>query len=171
MKIVVLGPVASGKTTLAEKLSQEIGIPVFHMDEIVHDDEHDTKRTDEEQRQMINDIIRKEKEWIIEGMPRNQLEVLASNATTIIYLYVDKKELKWRFWWRCLKIKRGVMKVKYKMNNQLYHRMKKYIEEDNHETLKELQKKYSSKLIIIRNKKEEEIFFKALKEGEILKYQ
>ena len=171
MKIVILGPVASGKTTLAKELSEEIGIPFFQMDEIVHDDENQVKRDEQEQRKMINEIIHKNKEWIMEGMPRNHLEVLAANATSIIYLYKNKKELKRSLFLRTLANKLGIIKVKYKVDKNLYNRMKEYIENEDHSTLKELTKKYSSKLIIIKNKKELEVFKTALKEGEILKYQ
>ena len=171
MKIIILGPVASGKTTLAKVLSEETNIPFFQMDEIVHDDIHQVKRDDEEQKKLINSIIKKNKEWIIEGMPRNQLDLLASNATSILYLNVSKKKLRKRLWLRSLKIKLGLEKANYQLDKELYQRMLNYIKEEDNHTLKEVSQKYPSKVIILKNQKEIEIFLKALKEGEILKYQ
>ncbi|OOC61399.1 EutP/PduV family microcompartment system protein [Paenibacillus ihbetae] len=50
-KILIMGSVASGKTTLARRLSEQLHIPWFELDAIVH---HQTstgryKRTEEEQ--------------------------------------------------------------------------------------------------------------------------
>ena len=171
MKIVIQGPVASGKTALAKSLSQELGISYYQMDEIVHDDEKKIKRDEKEQRKIINQIIRKEKEWIIEGMPRDHLEVLSSNATLIIYLYIPKKILKRRLWTRSLKIKLGLEHANYQLDKELYQRMIEYIENEQHESYQYISKKYPSKLVIMKNKKELEVFRKALREGEILKYQ
>lgn len=36
MKLYIVGPVGSGKTTLARKLSKETGIPCFHLDQVAH---------------------------------------------------------------------------------------------------------------------------------------
>ena len=171
MKILVLGPVASGKTTIARKLIEETNLPEFSIDYIVHDDEENRVRTEEEQRKIINDIIKQNKEWIIEGMPRTHLEVLASAATTILYLDVEKKELRRRLFFRIWKNRLGIENVGYKVDQKLIKRMKEYIEKDQKEILSECMKKYPSKLIILKNKKEVQSFIKALKEGEELKYQ
>lgn len=40
MKILVIGIVASGKTTLAKKLSKESNIEHYEIDTIVHDDKN-----------------------------------------------------------------------------------------------------------------------------------
>lgn len=34
MKLYIVGPVASGKSTLARQLSRETGIPCFHLDQV-----------------------------------------------------------------------------------------------------------------------------------------
>ncbi len=171
MKILIIGPVASGKSTLAKKLNNLTSIPLFEIDNIVHDDVNKEKRSEDEQRKIINGIIRNNKEWIIEGIPRTHLEVLSSNATTIIYLDYPKNELKRRLQWRYIKIKLRLLKVNYDMNKELYDRLLNYIRNDNKEVLKEIMNKYPSKLIIIKNNKEINKYIMALKEGEILKYQ
>lgn len=171
MKIVILGPVASGKSTLAESLSKELGIASFSVDRIVHDDRNNCKRDEQTQRNMINEIIRKNKEWIIEGMPRTHLEVLASNATTIIYLDYDKKVLRKNLKKRNKSIITGKLIVPYELTDELKDKMNRYIEEDNKEVLYYVMQKYPQKLIIIKNDKELQKHRIAIEEGEILKYQ
>ncbi len=53
MKIYIVGSVASGKSTLARRLSQSTGIPCFPLDEVVHTEDvsrpqGNRKRTAEE---------------------------------------------------------------------------------------------------------------------------
>ena len=171
MKILVLGPVASGKTTLAKQVHERYHLPLFELDSIVHDDINHEKRPVKEQRSMINEIIRSHKEWILEGMPRDYLDVLASNATMIIYLDYSKKQLLRRLRIRHLKYKLKITKVPFETNRDLYLRMKSYIENDHKENLVECMKKYPTKLIIVKNKREIQKLFLAIEEGQILKYQ
>ena len=56
MKILIVGIVASGKTTLARKLSKLLGICHYEIDSVVHDDINKIKRSEVEQRRIINDI-------------------------------------------------------------------------------------------------------------------
>lgn len=70
-KILIIGIVASGKTTLAKRLSKTLNIPWFELDCIVH---HQTeneryKRTPEEQIAAIESIDRRGS-WIFEGTDR-----------------------------------------------------------------------------------------------------
>lgn len=171
MKICILGPVASGKSTLAEALKEELGIPLFSMDQIVHDDEASHKREEKEQLNIINTIIRENKEWIIEGMPRTHLEVLSFNATTIIYLDYEKKTLRKRLNKRNKDIRSGKIKVPYKLTEELLNNMNHYIEDDNREDKLYIMKKYPQKLIIIKNDKELKTLREAIQEGQELKYQ
>ena len=43
MKILIIGIVASGKTTLAKKLSRKTNIEYYEIDSIVHDDKNNLK--------------------------------------------------------------------------------------------------------------------------------
>ena len=49
MKVLIIGIVASGKTTLARRLSKETNIKNYEIDLIVHDDKNKRKRTNIEQ--------------------------------------------------------------------------------------------------------------------------
>lgn len=69
MKILIIGPVASGKTTVAKKISEHTGIKHYEIDSIVHNDKNNIKRTENEQINIINQI-NKNDDWIIEGTLR-----------------------------------------------------------------------------------------------------
>lgn len=59
-KIYIIGPVGSGKTTLARFLSNKYHIDYYELDKVVFDDDNgNVKRTDEEINKIFNDIIRK----------------------------------------------------------------------------------------------------------------
>ena len=53
MKVLIIGIVASGKTTLARRLSKETNIKNYEIDLIVHDDKNKIKRTNKEQQKII----------------------------------------------------------------------------------------------------------------------
>lgn len=57
-KILIIGIVASGKTTFAKKLSDILNIPYYELDDIVHNKEIKgrPKRTVEEQKKHIRNI-------------------------------------------------------------------------------------------------------------------
>ena len=44
MKILIIGPVASGKTTVAKKISEHTGIKHYEIDSIVHNDKNNIKK-------------------------------------------------------------------------------------------------------------------------------
>ena len=56
MKILIVGIVASGKTTLARKLSKLLDIKCYEIDSVVHDDALGVKRSEKEQWEMFDKI-------------------------------------------------------------------------------------------------------------------
>lgn len=86
-KVFIVGIVASGKTTLAKRLSETINIPWYELDRIVH---HQTatgrfKRAADEQIEVIKNIDNNG-EWIFEGTDRASYRCLFEMADTIIFL-------------------------------------------------------------------------------------
>ena len=75
MKIDIIGSVASGKTTLAKRISKQYNIPYYEKDNIVwkRTSSGDVKRSPEERDRYFHDII-KENNWILEGSPRKILK-------------------------------------------------------------------------------------------------
>ena len=86
MKILIVGIVASGKTTLARKLSKLLDIKHYEIDSVVHDDINDVKRSEAEQKKIFNKI-NKEDNWIIEGTLRKHLFYLCFRCNLIFSCY------------------------------------------------------------------------------------
>lgn len=90
MKIYIIGPSRSGKTTFSKILSKKYNIKAYELDCIVYDDKNNhTKRTDKEIATMFNKIIKK-KSWIIEDVGRNKFEKGLECCDKIYYLKISK---------------------------------------------------------------------------------
>jgi len=144
MKILILGNVASGKTTLAKQLSQKHKMNYYEIDSIVHDDNNGgKKRSIEEQNKIIKEI-NKSDNWIIEGILRENLYYLLEMVDKIIYLDVSKITIYYRILKRYIKQKLKIEKANYKVNiNMLinmYNWANKY--EKNKKNLKKLLERY-----------------------------
>jgi len=148
MKILIIGSVASGKTTLARKLSQQLNIKHYEIDSIVHDDINSIKRTTEQQKEIIEQIDTQQ-EWIIEGTLRKNLNYLLDKADNVIYLDTPLRTRKIRIFTRFIKQKLGIEKCNYKptlkMLKQMYKWTKDY--EKSREEREKLLNKYEHKII------------------------
>lgn len=161
MKILIIGTIASGKTTLAKKLEQKLNIKYYELDSIVHDDENQVRRTPNEQKEIIQEID-KQKEWIIEGVLRENLNYLLDMCDKIIYLNMPLYTRKIRIFKRFIKQKLGIEKSNYKPTLKMLMQMYKWTEKQEKE-LKEREEqlaKYINKLTKISNTKEWEEYIK-----------
>lgn len=148
MKILIIGIVASGKTTLARRLSSEYGIKHYEIDSIVHDDYNNRKRSNEEQLEIIK-TIDKNDNWIIEGTLRKKLDILLDMASLIIYVDIPLSVRKRRILWRFIKQKLGLEKCNYKPNLDMLKMMYRWTDEfeNNRLDFENRINKYSNKLI------------------------
>lgn len=126
-KVLIIGIVASGKTTLAKRLSKKINVPWYELDSIVH---HQTasgrfKRTENEQLEVIMGID-KDGDWIFEGTDRESYQCLYKMADTIIFLDTPLWKRKIRILVRFLKQKLGIEKCHYKPNIMMLKMMYKW---------------------------------------------
>ncbi|KQY83313.1 hypothetical protein ASD24_13630 [Paenibacillus sp. Root52] len=114
-KIFIIGIVASGKTTLAKRLSNQLSIPWHELDNIVHHHtlEGRNKRTPEEQVEVIYDIDRSG-DWIFEGVHRESYNCLLDMADTIIFLDPPLWKRKIRILTRYIKQNLGLERCDYK---------------------------------------------------------
>lgn len=154
MKILIIGTVGTGKTTLAKKLAKEYNIKHYEIDSIVHDDRNNgSKRSFEEQDKIIKEI-NKEKDWIIEGTLRKNLYYLLEMADKIIYLNIPKRKRNIRILTRYIKQKLKIEKSNYKPTIKMLKAMYNWSNE--HENNKcELEKclnNYKEKLEIVNGK-------------------
>ncbi|WP_331255762.1 AAA family ATPase [Candidatus Bealeia paramacronuclearis] len=82
-RIMIFGPPGAGKTTLALKLSQDLGLPLYHLDKYFFVD-HWQKRNTFEFRQIQEEIVLQES-WIIDGNATGSLEMRYVRADMAIY--------------------------------------------------------------------------------------
>ena len=113
MRIYVIGPTGSGKTTLSECLAKKHKIKCYELDLIVYDDENGhIKRPDEIRKKMFKDILKK-KSWIIEDVGRSKFEEGREKADIIYYINIPRIVVYKRVMTRWLKQKLGKERYNY----------------------------------------------------------
>ncbi len=149
-KILIIGIVASGKTTLARRLSETLNIPWYELDRIVH---HRTetgryKRTPDEQIEVIQDID-KYGEWIFEGTDRPSYRCLFDMADTILFLDPPLWKRRIRILTRFLKQNLGIEKCDYKPDLKMLNMMYQWTQhfEENRKTFESRLELYKEKVI------------------------
>lgn len=150
MKILIVGTVGTGKTTLAKKLSKDYNIKYYEIDSIVHDDRQNGRKREEEEQNVIVKNINKNEDWIIEGVLRKNLQYLLELADKIIYLDVPKYKRNIRILKRYIKQKLKLEKSNYKPDIKMLKMMFKWSNdfEKNKKELENLLLKYKNKLEI-----------------------
>ena len=149
MKILIIGSVASGKSTYSKKLSKELNIKRYEIDEIVHDDIKHIKRTLEEQKEIIAEI-NKNDSWIIVGVLRKNLYFLLDISDEIILMDTSDKVRKFRIVKRYIKQKLRIEKCGYKPSIGMVKDMFKWSSEfeDKKKDLLDTLHKYKDKVKI-----------------------
>lgn len=157
MKILIFGIVASGKTTLARKLSKELNIPYYEGDCIAwgFPNEKRYKRSYEEQERIITKINENES-WIIEGTYRESQRLVYDLTDKIIFLDTPLYKRKLRIITRFIKQKTGREKSNYKPTFEMLKFMFKWTNdfEKNRHTYESRLLKYKGKLIWSKSQKE-----------------
>ena len=150
-KILIVGCVGSGKSTYAKKISKKLKIPVYGIDEIVHDDELGVRRSLEEQKEIIDKINTNDK-WIIEGALRKELYFLLKMADLIIMIDIDREIVEHRVITRYIKQQLGIEKIDYIVDNDFLEMMLGYVDKyyETREDIFKILNKYKDKLIIKR---------------------
>lgn len=163
MKILIIGAVASGKTTVAKKISEHTGIKYYEIDSIVHDDKKNIKRSEDEQINIINQI-NKNDDWIIEGTLRKNIYVLLELADKVIYIDIPLRIRRRRIILRYIKQKLGIERCNYIPNIKMLKNMFKWTNdyEKQKNKFERYLRKYKGKLEIF-NESSENIFKKFIK--------
>lgn len=149
-KIFILGIVASGKTTLAKRLSLKLNIPWYELDAIVHKDSlgERIKRSPQEQLAIIQGIDR-EGPWIMEGTDRPSYQCLYAMADTIIFLDPPLWKRRIRIATRFMKQKLGLEPCLYQPNWTMLKMMYKWTNdfERNRDSFEAQLQQYGDKVI------------------------
>jgi adenylate kinase family enzyme len=159
MKIYIVGSVASGKTTLARKLSERQNIQYQSLDEVVHIPDKSNpwgnrKRQAEERDQLFCSIIQ-QSSWIIEDTGRPCFVEGLKEADTILLLEIPPIIRNYRIIKRWVKQRLGVEKCIYTPNFNMLKCMLQWSKDYDlgKDKLKERISPYQEKVIILKNKK------------------
>lgn len=157
MKLYIVGSVASGKTTLAKRLSKITGIHYTALDEIVHKPDMSSKwgnkkRTIEERDEMFSQILHQEN-WIIEDTGRLCFSEGLKQADKIVFLEISPIIRNRRIVLRWIKQRMGIEKCLYKPSYAMLKCMfgwsKDY--DNGKDGLHERIKPYQNKTIVLCN--------------------
>ena len=87
MRLLITANSGAGKSFLAKRLSKDLDIPMYSIDDIIFRVENGEwiKRSDEEVEKGVSKL-KKKRNYIVEGTRGAILEELAKNATHLIYL-------------------------------------------------------------------------------------
>lgn len=153
-KIYIIGPVGSGKTTFATKLSKKYGIKYYELDKVSWDDDNgNVKRADKEVQRIFNNIL-KNKKWIIEDVGRDKFKEGRTLADVIYYIKLPRIKSYYRVTKRWIRQKRGVERYNAKPN---FKQLVYYISTVNSYYKKEKSRlksleEYKDKLVFVKNK-------------------
>ncbi len=84
-RIYIMGTMGSGKTTLAKKLSEKLGIKHYDLDDVVWIKKFSKKRAKKKRYKKFKEIVDKKK-WIIEGVHNNWTEYAFKKVELLIWL-------------------------------------------------------------------------------------
>lgn len=158
MKIYIVGAVASGKSTLANALSDKLNIPYHSLDEIVHIPDNlypsgNRKREVEERDKIFQSLI-EQSNWIIEDVGRPCFGEGLKNADFIILLDFPTRYRVYRILKRWIKQRMGVEKCIYKPKFVMLKCMLRWSRDydTGKDKLKERVMSYKDKVVILENK-------------------
>ena len=126
MKIHIIGGPGSGKTFLAEKLSAQLGIPHYDLDDLQWDNtalSYATKRDAQERDALLREILQKD-DWIIEGVYYAWCGQCFEDADRIYLLIVPRYRYRYRILRRFVRRKLGLEKGKKETLKSLFALLK-----------------------------------------------
>lgn len=158
MKIHIIGGSGTGKSYLAEGLSEKYAVPHFDLDDLQWDNHAETygiKRPAEKRASLLRDILEKE-DWIVEGVYYKWVQESFDKADMIYVLEVPLFICKFRIVKRFIKRKLGLARGKKETLKSLMGLMK-WAEQYQRYDLEEIKKlliKYQTKVIFLNSKRQ-----------------
>lgn len=150
MKIYVIGPVGSGKSTLSKRLAKYYDIPYYELDSVIweYHSDGDIKRCDKDINKIFNDILG-EDSYIIEDVGRSIFKRGIIDSDIIIYYNLNRYILYKQLFKRHIKQKLGIEYCSYKPTIKMLIKMFKWANNDINRNKLDYIKNNSNKLIII----------------------
>ena len=151
MKIHIIGGPGSGKTFLAEKLSKELGISHFDLDDLQWDNKsasYGVKGSPDERDRLLNNVL-SHNDWIIEGVYYAWCQQCFADADRIYVLNVPRYKYRYRIIRRFVRRKLSLEKGK-KENLKSLRELLKWADKYQRANLVEIRKlliPYSDKVI------------------------
>lgn len=159
MKIHIIGGSGTGKSYIANKISEKYNIPHTDLDDIFWDnssDSYGTKAPLDERLKKLNKILDENDNWVIEGVYYEWLKDSFNAADLIFVLDIPPITFNRRIVLRFIKRKLGIQKGKKETFNSLKNLLKWTNNYSKYELPKILNflKPYNEKVILIDNGKE-----------------
>jgi adenylate kinase family enzyme len=98
-RVVVIGSSGSGKSTVARRIGERTGLPVFHLD-VLYFKPGWVKTPKPEWSEVIAQLAARDS-WIIDGNHASTLEVRLAACDTIVFLEIPPWVCVWRVLKRC----------------------------------------------------------------------
>lgn len=157
-RIHIIGSVGSGKTTLAKKLSINLSIPYYEMDNIVwkRTSHGDVRNSMEDRDAIFQEIISKDR-WIVEGVHYEWVRESFENADMILLLDVAKKKRRYRIMKRFLLQKFRIEKANYKPTFKMLNKMFMWNHNFEHiykPDILQILKQYNQKVYLLKDNKD-----------------
>jgi len=119
MKILIIGPLGAGKSSLAYAINKKYGLPRLNLDE-VHRIKGGGYRNEKEQFAILNDFLDKNSSWVMEGCQKTLYEKVKPDL--IVDMRISRLKAIWRFTLRFIKAKKLIGKdISPELPVQAYH--------------------------------------------------
>lgn len=164
MKLYITGSVASGKSTLARRLSQRTGVACFHLDDVVYepdpDDPGDNRKRPAAQRDaLFADILRRE-DYIIEDAGRACFAAGMEQADAVVLLEPGPLVRRRRALARWLRQRRGKEPCSYRPDFAMLRCMFRWCRdyEADRDGARERTRQLAKKLVVLKTRRDVERF-------------
>lgn len=120
MKILIIGPLGAGKSSLAYAINKRYDIPRLNLDEVCRCPADGRYYSEEEQFAKLDLFMQKNSSWVVEGCQRYLYEKTKPNL--IIDMRISRWVAIWRFTTRFIKAKKLIGKeIDKDLPVQAYH--------------------------------------------------
>lgn len=120
MKILIIGPLGAGKSTLAYTINKYFNLPRLNLDEICRNPLDGSYYSKEEQFGKLDAFLQKNSNWVIEGSQRHLYE--KTTPDLIVDMRINRFVSIWRFTTRFIKAKKLIGKdIDKELPVQAYH--------------------------------------------------